>query len=446
MTRKFFLVALCLCWTMAQSMAQEPDWVKKHPVGTDLYYGVGFAPMSDSDYIAMATHSALADIAGQIASKVESRSFLQTIDADGHSRELFEEKISHTVAGYLEGQCLSDSWSDGTRYYVLYSIDKGRYAESMEGHRRSAINAGLDYYRRGTEMLGLNSLAAAAQFFAKGLQAVEPWTFTDLSTSVNGQPFDVAGELYRAFVSVFDGLSITVSETNVNGELFKPVGKPIAACLSRDGVVVPNVKLAAAFIKGSGEVTLPVATDYTGTSEFYVTNITSRDIVQEIRITIDMSFLSSLPEAYLSLLPAQSWPEAKVVIQLSDQAVTACIHVSEDVLPGCSSQVASLLANNHFSLSESPDDARVFIEMTTGLSMAGTVPGELYDLNECHVSISLKFYDMISRQLLLDYNVSGLRVLAPKTWSAAQVKALCTRELSKRVRSELPKELKTIKL
>lgn len=438
------IVALTVAWLSAK--AQRPDWVTSHPVSDTHYVGVGSALLSDPDHVNLATQRALTDIAAQIATHVEATSFLHTIDNDGHSRELFEERVHQSMIRYIEGQKLDGSYSDGKTYYVKYILERKAYAWLLEKRRTTAINEGMAALRQGRAALASGSLVTAIQTISKGLDAVTPWTFLDLSAKDGERTIDVAGELYRTYLDAFDGLSITLSEYNLNGEAFKPVASPVAACLSRAGVTVPGVKLSAAFVTGAGDISPAIATDDNGTAEFYIKNITSRDAVQEVRVTIDESFRRSLPKAYSALLPASTWPEAKVTIQLTQQAPTAYIHATGEDLSACARQVKQILANEHFTVIDDPDAARIFVELNTSLDLGGTVAGELYDLNECHATLTLKFYDTTNEQLMLDYGLNRLRVLVPQNKSIEQTEAQCVRELMKHVKNELPKKLKTIRL
>lgn len=426
--------------------AQQPAWVMSHPVESDAYVGIGFAVLEDPDYIQKATQNALNDIAMQIATRIESSAFMRTVDIDGRSKELFEDKIKSSVVSYLEGQKLVDSYQDDRNYYVYYSLDKAAYEHSIQKHKYAAISTGLDYYNKAQQALTANSLVTAVQLLGKGLEAVAPWLFLDLSTTVDGNRFDVPVELYNAYIRAFDGLTITVNQLNVEGEAFKPIKTPIAGCLSKDGTVIQNVKLKAEFVVGAGQITPPVATDYNGTSEFYVINITSKVPVQEIRISIDDSFITDLPASYRQLIKSQSWPSAKVTITIAPQQVTAYLNVSNSDLTSCEKQITALLANQHFTLTEDPDNATLFIDLSTTLELGGVVAGDLYDLNECLCGLVLKIYDNESSVLLLNYVVDRLRVLSPASKSPEQTEMMCVRELMKRVKRELPKQIKGLVL
>lgn len=427
-------------------LAQQPSWVTSHPTDANTYIGIGFAPLKESDYIQKATQNALNDIALQIATRIESNSFMHTVDIDGKSKELFEDKIKSSVVSYLEGQKLVDSYQNDRNYYVYYSLDKAAYERTIQKHKRTAINTGLDYYDKAQQALDANSLVTAVQLLGKGLEAVSPWLFLDLSTTVDGSRFDVPAELYNAYIQVFDGLTITVNQLNVQGEAFKPIKTPIAGCLSKNGSVIQNVKLKAEFVVGAGKITPPVETDYNGTAEFYVTNITSKASVQEVRISIDDSFIADLPASYQQLIKSQSWPSAKTTITLAPQQVTAYLNISNSDLASCEKQIMSILANQHFTMTEDPDNATLFIDLSTTLELGGVVAGDMYDLNECLCGLVLKIYDNQSTGLLLNYVVDRLRVLSPANKSPEQTEMMCVRELMKRVKRELPKKIKDLEL
>ena len=445
MKRYLFTLITLLAVASLNVLAQEPAWVRQHPVSEESYLGVGMASLSDGDYVRKATESALADLASQIALKVDNKSFLHTVDVDGHSRELFEDKIQKSLTAWLQGQELKDSYRNERNYYVLYALSKKSYARNVEAKRSEVTKQGYHFLQQGQQAEANVDLAQAAQLYAKGLECVEPWLFLNLTQRVDGVEVNVPAELYTALSQVFSGMALTTNVAQVEGESFKAVSTPIAACLSRGGVVVPGVKLVASFVKGSGEVTPAIVTDYNGTSEFYITNITSKESVQELRIAIDDSFVPSLPKAYIHLLQRQSWPSAKVTVALKAAPVMLYLLLKDDMdLEGIEKPIRSLLVNNYFALTDDPDKAQCFVEMESKLALGTVVMGGLTDLNTCLCSLEMKFYNNQTEQLILDYNLSQVRVLVPVNKSAEQGMQMCVREVMKRVNRELPMKLKKL--
>lgn len=64
------------------------------------------------------------------------------------------------------------------------------------------------------------NLSQAAQLYGKGLEAVEPWAFMDLTANAGGVPVNVPIELYNAYVNIFNGMTITTNVVMVEGEVF----------------------------------------------------------------------------------------------------------------------------------------------------------------------------------------------------------------------------------
>lgn len=433
----FWVVGVSIVW------AQKPVWVTSHPISEKEYIGIGMAPLSDTDYMKKATQNALADIASQISMKLENSSFLHVVDVDGKARDMFEDKIQGSMVAWLEGQELKETYQSDENYYVYYSLDKKVFARNSESRRKQAIRMGMDYLKKGQEAEDMMNLAQAVQLYGKGLEAVEPWVFMDLVN--NG--VNVPTELYHAFVNVFSNMAITTNVVQVEGEAFKAISTPLAGCLSKNGIVVPSVKLKASFVTGGGAVSEPMETDHTGTAEFYVTNITSKENFQELRISIDDSFIQALPNSYRQLLQTQVWPSAKITILLNSAPITAYLYVNDDNdLEGIEKRISSLLTNNHFTMSEDPDVSQIFIDMTTKMEMGSVVTGGVYDLNTCYCTFVLKFYNNKTEQLLLDYSVNQVKVLSPVHKSAEETIAMCIREVMKRVNRELPNRLKKMSL
>lgn len=441
---KRILFYIILCGACAiELMAQAPKWVTTHPVSDKDYIGIGMASLADADYMKKATQNALADIASQIAIKLENNSFLHTVDVNGKARDMFEDKIQSSMAAWLEGQELKETYQSDDTYYVYYTLDKKVYARNAESRRNQALRTGLDYLRKGQDAEAAMNLAQAVQLYGRGLSAVEPWTFMDLVTD----GLNVPTELYHAYVNVFSNMAITTNELQVEGEAFKAIPKSLAGCLSKNGVVVPNVKLKASFVTGGGAVSEPMETDHTGTAEFYVTNITSKESVQELRITIDDSFIQALPKSYRQLLQNQSWPSAKITIILKTTPLTAYLYVNDEHdLEGLEQRIGSLLTNNHFTMTEDSDASKIFIDMSTKMDMGSVVTGGMYDLNTCYCTLVLKIYDNQTEQLLLNYAVNQLKVLSPVHKTAEETMTMCVREMMKRVNRELPNRLKKLNI
>lgn len=442
---KLAYMLLAMLFTM-QAGAQVPQWIKQRPISEKDYIGIGMAPLTDSNYIDVAKQNAMSDIASQIATKVDANAFMHTVDVDGKSRELFEEKITNTMQAWIEGADIVDTYKDASHYYVYYILNKDTHRKNAEARRSEAISKGTDYYVKGKAAQEGMNLTQALLLYGKGLEAIEPWLFMDLRTKLDGENIDIAAELYNAYIGIFSGMSITTNTVNVEAEAFKTVNIPVAACLSKDGEVVPNVKLAAKFISGEGTVTAPIETDFNGTSEFYITNITSNSKVQEIQIAIDESFTAPLPENYRQLLKEQSLPVAKVTLTLKNGATKGFFYVTEkNDIEGIENKVKKIMSSDFLVMTESIDEADCFIELSSTFEL-GSMAGGAANLNTCICSLKVKVINSRTQAVVMEYNLDDVKVYTPTTKNLKETKSMCLKELMKKVKKELPKELKKMNL
>ncbi len=432
-------VMLCSLYTAAQT----PSWVTKRPASDKEYIGIGMANVNEGDYMDIAKANAYADIASQIATKVDSEAFMQTVDLDGKSSQLFEEKIKNSMVAWIEGVEIKDSHRGNGKYYVYCTLDKKLYKKNADARRKEAVEKGLDYLKKGHEAIAEMNLSQAALLYGKGLEVVEPWTFMDLTAD----GINIPAELFTAYINVFSGMAITTNTVNIEAETFKNVNIPVAACLSKKGEVVPNVKLKAEFVNGDGAITPSIQTDYNGTAEFYITNILSNERIQEVRISIDDSFLNLLPESYRELVVRNNFPTAKVTVTLSKGPATAFINISDQHdLEGIERHISNFLSGKYFKISEDPDIADCFVEISTELNIGEVVSGAAYNLNTCYCTLIVKIYNNKTLELLTEYSLNNVKVLAPEHNSVEETISMCIREVMKRAKREMPKKLEKINL
>ena len=441
MNMKKLLLSLCLMISLVNLYAKVPQWVTKRPVDNSKYIGIGMAPVSDPDHRNIAVTNAMLDIASQISVNVESNSFMQTLDVDGRSRELFEEKVNSKVAANISGHELKDTYQSKTHYYVYYELDRKKYEKFVADQKKKGVELGLDYYAKGRAAEASHGYVNAVKLYAKGLEAIEPYLYLDLKARYEGKSIDLPSELYNACIGVFSGFELVSNVTEVSVEAFKPCPDPLAVCLSKAGEVIPNVNMKAYFTTGDGALTSDTKTDVTGTAVFYITNVTSKAAIQTVEVRIDDSFISELPDSYEALIDNSMLPGATFTLVLVSPDYTAYYEAERNDIDACDRQIRSILANNNFDLS-SDNSADFYVSLTTIYEEGGKVSGELYDMKECFASLNLRIYDNKTRVEILNYNLPQIRVLVPANNSVQQAKAVCARELMKRANVQLPQALK----
>ncbi len=445
MNKRILFVLLLMISSSVLSFAKKtPDWVKQKPVSDSKYIGISRVALTDEDCRAKATQIALDEISAQISTAVESEAFMRVVDVDGVAKELFEKKINQSVSMNLEGQKLVDTYEDKDYYYVYYELDKSKFAKVLAKRRSDAISYGMDMLQKGKASDTQNDLVNAALLYAKGLEHLEPYLNLDLVTYDNsGKKINVPSELYNSFRNVFAGMTISSNVSQLEVEAFKSSTEPIAVCLSRGEYVIPNVQLNASFISGSGKVTPSVKSDYNGTAIFYIQNVTSKESVQMVEISIDKDLISALPDLYKEVANTANWPTATVTLALTNANYSAYFLADKNEIESCESYIRTIFANNYFELTDDTN-ADIYIRYSSSIEKGNIVAGDLYDFNEYFATLKVSIFDNKNSKQLLEYNISKQRVLVPEHNSESQAKQMCARELIKKAKVELANSLKKL--
>ncbi len=444
MKRILFIVLFALLGLGYASAQFQPEWITQKPLSYNEYTGVASAPLTTQNCREIARMTALNEIAAQISVNVEVNSFLNTTEINGRVKEIFERSINESLSAELSGVELVDSYETSERYYAYYSLDKDVYKNSVAQKIEVCTNKALGFLIKGKELEAKGELLAAMSTYIEGLKVVEPYLSYNLECSFEGKSVNVATELYVAYTGALNGMAITTNVETLNVESLSSQEEPIKATLSKNGLSIANVLMCAEFVSGDGSVTPPVKTDSQGVATFYVTNVTSKQSLQTIRITIDKTIISELPYAYQQLVLTGNFPMADVALNVTSPVRTAYFYVGQNDVAACESTVRSILTNNYFEVTDVPD-ADLFIEYSTTFRKGGLVDGELYQLRECYGSLSVKIYNNATRSLLAEYTLPDRRVLVAADKSESQMVQQCAREMAKQFKSGLSNTLSGIR-
>ena len=107
-----------------------PEWVNQRPISRTHYIGIGSAVNSPipGEALRMAKERAAADLAGEIAVRVESASLLESEERNGQIREDFNSTISSRSEERIAGFEVMGVYEGETGTHVFYRLDKARHA------------------------------------------------------------------------------------------------------------------------------------------------------------------------------------------------------------------------------------------------------------------------------------------------------------------------------
>lgn len=434
----FWLLVLPFVWVLGAA----PKWLTSHESTATEYYGLGMAPLNSENYMEKASENALMDIARQIMVKVQGETFLSMVEADNQIKETLAQKTQMEVLNFLTGQELVGRYSDKKTgyYYVCYKLNKAAYDAAVRDKSDEIASIGRDYLKQGDQSLAKGELQRAYSMYSRGLEAVEPWLFLPLR-DVENADLHIPTLLWQRSVAIYDGLTLAVTPSHLQLSAFSPLSQDICVQVLRSGVPVVNMPVVAAFVLGTGELTREAKTDTNGNAHFLLSKVTGKQPVQTCRFSLSKMAEKEMTGILAKNMSVQTLPQAELTLSVQTREMKAYVNVTDDDLPALKKQMETILANNHFNLVVDPDDADIFIDLSTSLEIGGTVKGEIYDLNECLVSVRINFYDYKTNQLLSAYDLSQLRVLSNQQNTVEQTLAQCTREAMKRIQRELPQKL-----
>ena len=251
--------------------------------------------------------------------------------------------------------------------------------------------------------------------------------------------------LYSGYMSVFDGLTITLKPESASVQNLKATNVEIIATLRKYSTPLQNIPLNAQFLSGTGKITPSTKTNRDGEGRFYLTQLTSKEASQSIKISIDNSILKDLPQVYQNKKTSQKLPEALFTMNVEQSQIRLGIYSINDALPALVNQIASVLSSDNFDVSTNLDEVTHILYISTDLRFVDVVNGDLENLEEWFASlvVTLKSKD---GAVLTHYSEEDVRILVPENSSQKVAVQQATKELLKRFKREFPKHLEKVNI
>lgn len=443
--KQLTLIGFLFVSVLSFSANKAPKWLSDHASNAMTFYGIGSASTENDNYQETAKQLAMQDLAQQIMVTLKSEMTLVEIEKDFELQETFVNKIQTQAANFIVGQERLGDYTDKKekQYYVCYRLNRPEYEAAYNAKSKEIAAQGYEYLNQANQALQQGQLKQAFTLYQQGIKVVEDWLFLPLKIEKNGQTICVPVQLYTGLISVCNGLRMTAEPKQVTTKTFTTINEPIQVSLTRQGIGIANIPITAHFETGSGAIENNVLTDGNGIATFHLTNVTGKQSVQSISFTLGANMVKEI-QAISANFNVQSIPTCNVQVLAEAQSVTCYLNVSYNDLPAAQKQIENLLVTNMLHLTADVNETDWFIDMDCHMNIGGQVKGEIYDLTECLVDCTLKFYDYRTNELLTTCTINNLRVLCNEKNTYEQSLAQCTRELMKRMKVELPKAVKTI--
>ena len=421
--------------------AKVPEWVQSIPTNSFYYWGIGVSELLNPNYKEVAKREALEEITQQIAVKVESNSFMNMAELDLVAHEDYQKQIQASSQVYLEDLQIFDSYQDKKNYYVCYRLNKEEYRSKIKEKGLEVAKVAYEYLQqaRNAELEG--KLISSIAYYEKGLEEVQPWLFLDLSFMSENVPV----ALYAGYMSIFDGLALTLQPISADVQNLTAVNIEIVASLHKNNTPIRDFPLQANFENGKGKITTTTKTNTMGEGHFYLTQLTSKEAFQSIKIRVDNSVLKDLPRIYQNTTTSRKLPEAIFRVNVAQQNLVFYLNPINNAIPPLLRQISSILTSEYFDVTTNMYDATHIIDIATDLKKTGSVKGELENLDEWLASLNIALRDKNS-SILTHYAEEGVRILVPENSSKAVATQQASKELVQRFKRNFPKRLEQMSI
>jgi hypothetical protein len=251
--------------------------------------------------------------------------------------------------------------------------------------------------------------------------------------------------LYSGYMSIFDGLLLTLEPQSASMQNLKATNIEVVASLRKNNIPIRNIPLKAQFVSGNGKFTPSAKTNNAGEGRFYLTQLTSKEASQSVKICVDNSILKDLPAIYQNKTTSQKLPEALFVINVEQQNVVFYLNPINNAIPPLLRQVASVLSSEYFEVTTNLYEATHIIDIATDLRKVGTVNGDLENLDEWLATLNVALRSK-EGTVLTHYSLEGIRILVSENSPQTVASQQASKELTKRFKREFPKQLEKVNI
>jgi arginine repressor len=366
--------------------SNKPAWLKTEPYQEGYYTGVGHSVKDGSNnYIQSAKKSAFDDLVSQIKVNVSSTSVLSTMEFDKKFQEQYEQVVQTTAADDIEEFEMVDAWENDRNYWVYYRLSIARYRQIKEEQKRNAVTLATDYFQKARAAEANHEILQSIGFYFQAFRSIEKYLAEPIKVTINNEEVLIVNETYASIQRLLDKIVVRVdpSEILMNRRVNQTAHNVIAKTTYKDGGVAGEVPLAAAFVKGEGDIFRNYKTDENGLAKILINRIGSKDLEQTIGVKVDLDVLTSGSKSAVFELVSKTLrvPGAQIMMRVQRPVV----YVTADeksfgankVNAQITNRLKNLLANNGFEFTDNKNSADLWFDIKAD-SEKGSVSGSIY--------------------------------------------------------------------
>lgn len=343
-----------------------PPWVLERPVSGMFYIGIGSAQKVGEPGAALqaAKERAAADLASEIAVRVESASLLESADLNGAVSEHFTSSIKSHAEERITGFEVVDVWEDEETIHVHYRLNKAKHAAERAARRDAAMEAASAECLQGEAALGEGMLLTALSHWGRGIMMLEEFWNEVNRTTLNGVEVTLEPHMVSAMRNAIQSIALESSVETVNLNADNRFRFPLGLHATHFGSDMGGVPIQYQYHNGTYRKSGTEFTDGEGLVVAIISGLEGQRPDPDLRATINLERLwkqSELDPAVATLVGTPTTATLTVPITVTLPVVhigaAPSTTIGEALHQGPVQAMRSALITAGFNISESVAEA-----------------------------------------------------------------------------------------
>ncbi len=421
---------------------KTPNWVKKRPVNSSYYIGIGEASKSESNFRNISKNNALNDLASEIMVNISSEFIHKIIEKSGMVEEDVRKQVRSSTEANIEGYELMAVWEDEDIYWSYYRLSKARYAANKRAKIDKATGLSLDMLKKGYAAEKSGKISSALIYYIQALNPLNDVIAEPLQVQYNGNEVFLFNEIYSSIQNILTSITLQAVNPSLSATVGQPLKSPLEvksvySSASGNDAPISNLKLKYIFTRGSGDLQSIATTNSAGIAKSRLAKITATDKIQMIKIQPDFSeyLKSGVSPIIANSVKNLSLPETKFILKVSGLSVYLIVeevHLNKDAgILYVEPKVKNILTDQGFSFVQDMSNAAIVME----LKAVARKGSEYHGMFTTYVDLNISVLDMNSGAEIYKNSITDIKGIQ-LDYDKAAVKAF--ENAAKKVNEILP--------
>lgn len=314
-----------------------PEWIGQRPLSSSHYIGIGSATQSPvaGDALANAKKRAAADLASEIAVKVQSSSLLESAENNGTVSQRFSSSISSHAEERIAGFEVVDIWEGENQVHVFYRLNKARHAQAREARRNAAMESAVAEHEMGREARTQGQVQQALNHFGSGVMALEEFWNEVNRMELDGQMVTLEPHLLRTMRNMVLGVQLEGTVSTLDLSASNNFRFPLGLNATIDGTPATGLPLKYQYHNGTYTKRATEFTDEQGDVVALISGVSPERPNNTFSADLDADRLwkaSNLDEVVVDLIGAVTTSTLRIPINVIMPAVHIAIS-SQSTVP-----------------------------------------------------------------------------------------------------------------